>query len=79
MPETPTIFDPASLQRHIDAVFAEVPVDHHTALVGYYTTDGRWRMTVARRVGNSWFYGATFGKDQAAGNIAGGVFVRGSW
>lgn len=82
MPETvpaPTIFDAASLQRHIEAVFTDVPAAHRTALVGYYTRDGKWRVSVAHRLGTTWVLGATLGRDSVSGNIDGGVILRGSW
>lgn len=78
MPE-PTLFDQASLQRYVEACFVNVPAAHHTALVGYYTLDGKWRVSVAYRLGDHWQCGATMGRDAATRNISGGVVVRGSW
>lgn len=78
-PATPGIFAPENLARHIADAFTGVPKDHTSALVGYWTTEGAWRMTVAHRIGDAWQMGATFGKDSEAGGISGGVSIRGSW
>jgi hypothetical protein len=79
MSDSITIFDNASLQKHVDAVLADVPAGRTHAAVGYYLTNGRWRVSYAQRIGKVWVMGATFGKDSAAGKINGGVTITGSW
>lgn len=74
-----TIFDQASLQKHVELMLADVPAERKRATVGYYLTNGQWRVSYAQRIGNTWVMGATFGKDSAAGKINGGVTVTGSW
>lgn len=73
------IFDQAALQKAIDQELAAIPAGHSRCLVGYYTLDGRWRVSYAQRISNRWTFGATFERDQAAGAISGGVSLRGSW
>ena len=74
-----TIFQPADLQRHIDATLATVPGGRKGALVAYYTLDGAFKVAVATRLGYGWSLGAMFERDQAQGRISGGVEIRGSW
>jgi len=73
------IFDQAALQKAIDAELATIPPGHSRCLVGYYTLDGKWRVSYAQRAGEHWTFGATFERDQARGAISGGVMVKGSW
>lgn len=74
-----TIFDDASLKRHVELLLADVPAGRTHAAVGYYLTNGHWRVSYAQKIGDSWVLGATFGKDSAAGKINGGVTITGSW
>ena len=74
-----TIFQPGDLQRHVDRALAAIPDGRKGALVAYYTLDGRFKVTVAQRIGESWSLGVTFERDQANGRISGGVDVRGYW
>ena len=77
MPET--FFDAASLQKHVDLLMAEIPANRRRVILGYALTNGKWRVSYAQRIGDSWTLGATFGKDSAAGKINGGVQIVGSW
>lgn len=74
-----TIFDQASLQKHVDLILADVPENRRRVILGYALTNGKWRVSYAQRIGNGWTLGATFGKDSAAGKINGGVSIVGSW
>lgn len=74
-----TIFDPASLQKHVAAALNDIPAGHNGALVGYYLKGGGWRVTMVHRIGGQWSLGGTVGRDAAAGKIDGGIEIRGSW
>lgn len=74
-----TIFGPDQLKAAIDAEFAAIPEGKRGALVGYYTTDGTWRVTVATRIGEHWQLGAVASKDKADGKIQGGFRVQATW
>lgn len=80
-PATPprAIFGPEQLKAAVDLELAKIPPGKTTALIGYWTTNGVWRASFVRRVGDHWDFGVTFGQDVAGGKIAGGVMVRGSW
>ena len=76
---TRTIFDDASLRAAIESTFVGVPAGHKHALIGWWTVDGKWRVTTAHRFAGGWVVGATFGQDFAGAKISGGVYVKGSW
>lgn len=73
------IFDQQALQKAVDAELAAIPSGHTRCLVGYYTLDGTFRVCYAQRLDDHWTFGAVFQRDAAAGQIQGGVVVRGSW
>ena len=75
----PKPFDYVALQRQVDAALSDVPDDHSRCLVGYALTDGRWRVSMAQRLGHGWRLDGYFGKDSAEGNISGGIMLKGSW
>jgi hypothetical protein len=73
------IFDQAALQKAIDAELDAVPTGHTKCLVGYYTTNGSFKIAYVQKVGENWLWGATLERDMTTGNIQGGIMVRGSW
>ena len=74
-----SLFDAQAIQRAVDAELATVPTGHTRCLVGYYTLDGTFRLCYAQRLADHWTFGAVFQRDTDAGQIQGGVVIKGSW
>ena len=81
---TPLIGTPApfsfadAIQREVRSELAKIPATHRFVAVGYCDFRGRWKVTVATRVGDHFEFGATAQHDLDRG-IQGGVHFRGSW
>ncbi len=74
-----SIFSDAALRQYTDAVAAQIPPGKHGALIGWATTDGKWRVTAVQRIGEHWQLAALLEGDVKAGKVQGGVQVIGSW
>ena len=72
-------FGPEALAAAVEAELASVPPGRRYAVVGYWMTDGRWRVSVVARVDEHWQFGAVLERDMAAGRIQGGVQVQATW
>jgi hypothetical protein len=60
-----TIFDPASLQKHVDAALSSlvIPPGKRGVVVAYARLDGTVGMAAVMRINGVWSVGATFQLD----------------
>lgn len=78
MADTPTLFDPASLRRHVDAAFAAVPAHHGCARVRV-TSGGEVSVVVAARVNDHWLVQGQAAWDFAKDSGSASLEVLASW
>jgi len=81
-PLTSGIFSESALQKHIDAVFADVPKEHRFATVGYGAFENGQFVTkfalVGRSADGSWDFAAVAQYASKTG-FGAGIYIKKSW
>lgn len=79
-----SIFSEANLARHVEAVFEDVPAEHHWATVGYAAYEnGRWvtKFSLVTRSEDGSWQGALVAQyaSGAGGGFGAGAWIKKSW